>query len=964
MKIFLIAISCAACFAAGAQVSFSRMPNQPPANMYSVVTDPASGDIYACTLNSILRSVDQGASWTQVANPAMNLVNVLYFSATGQLYAGGTANNVSLLNGITKYNKVSNTWTVMSGSPLNVTTITDDGAGNVYAGTGSTGNTLPNPVNFGTGVYLFNGTTWSAMNTGMANLTGYSVLPFIKDLKILSNGNMVAATYGNGVIKYNAGSWSQYGTGLTNSNVNCLFINASNNLFAGTDVNVCALNGTLWNNTSTGLTANKPVRALIADASGTMYAGLGFYVYQKGSIKGEIFYSTNNAALWQNAAAGFNSTGVVSMALHSSGTIFAAANGIWKTASPNNWTYAMATIPVANNTHQMIQNQQGDWFAICRNSGGAVPGCAGVFRSTDKGVTWVSINNGINCQKIDVILADSQGWLWLATKEFIGASLNPAFGNPELYYSADNGNTWIKENTIETTSDGFNQMAEDGQGRLFVTESFNGLSTNISSSTSHGAFLNNLQPPPNNGGKSFGLAINSQHHIFHGTETTPGLYRSTANGVPGSFVSLATPGVGYAPNGNVGVFIDPYTDYIFCDGTHGLYNSTVLSKSILGSTNIDNGTNMFIFNNLPDYVSLTSVIFDNNHHGYFSINGSPLTTGGLYTASAPWDSTTVFNRVISNGALSYYFNGFMIDDCGYLYGVGGGISRSGLPVNTPLQSTLVYPANAANGIPVTPVLIWSHKCIPDSFRLQIATDSLFTAIVADQPGITTTNYTVLPGTLLANKKYYWRVYAVNTAGVGKWSTVNNFTTTSTLAVRYISFNGKYNDSRNTTDLAWTTVNETNNHHFDIEKSTGGIVFTVIGTIPASSASNTQNTYQFNDNAPLAGSNFYRIRQVDFDGKYSYSKIITVTVKNMTGELVIFPNPVKDISTLQLPALSVTGYSIVIRNEAGAIIFSTKSKMNEKTIDLDMRQFSPGLYSIRVTNIRTGASTGKKMVKTE
>ena len=85
---------------------------------------------------------------------------------------------------------------------------------------------------------------------------------------------------------------------------------------------------------------------------------------------------------------------------------------------------------------------------------------------------------------------------------------------------------------------------------------------------------------------------------------------------------------------------------------------------------------------------------------------------------------------------------------------------------------------------------------------------------------------------------------------------------------------------------------------------------------------------------------------------------------MTGELVIFPNPVKDISTLQLPALSVTGYSIVIRNEAGAVIFNTKSKMNEKTIDLDMRQFSPGLYSIRVTNIRTGASTGKKMVKTE
>jgi hypothetical protein len=333
-------------------------------------------------------------------------------------------------------------------------------------------------------------------------------------------------------------------------------------------------------------------------------------------------------------------------------------------------------------------------------------------------------------------------------------------------------------------------------------------------------------------------------------------------------------------------------------------------------------------------------------------------------ATAPWDSNTVFNRVISNGAFSYYFTSFMIDDCGYLYGVGGGISKSALPVNTPLQSTLVYPVNGATGIPLTPVLIWSHKCIPDSFRLQIATDSLFTAIVTDQPGIITTNYTVLPGSLLANKKYYWRVYAVNAAGVGKWSIVNNFTTISTLAVKYISFNGKYNDSRNTIDLAWTTVNETNDHHFDIEKNTGGIVFTVIGTIPALSASSTQNTYQFSDNTPFAGSNFYRIRQADTDGKYSYSTTITITVKNSTGELVISPNPVKDICTLQLPALSVNGYSIVISNAAGAVILRTSSKMNEKSIDLDLRQFSPGLYSIRVTDLRTGTSICKKIVKAE
>jgi hypothetical protein len=783
MKIFLTPFFILVSLAVHSQISFTRLPNQPPANIYSVVTDPATGDIYACTLNSIMKSTDQGVNWTQVANPAMNQVNVLYFSASGQLYAGGNANNITATNGVTKYNKGTNTWTVMPGSPLNVMTLTDDGIGNIYAGTGTTGNTLPNPVNFGTGIYLYNGISWATINTGLANLSSYPVLPFIKDLKILSNGNIIAATYGNGVLKYNGTTWSQYGSGLSNPYVNCLFINSSGTVYAGTDVNVSVLSGAVWNNSNIGLTVNKPVRTLIANAAGAMYAGLGFYVYQKGSIKGEIFYSTDNGAFWQNAATGFNSTSVVSMMLHSSGTVFAAANGLWKTASPNNWVFTMGSVPLANNTQQMVQNSQGDWFTICRNSSGAIPGCAGVFRSSDKGITWISINNGINCQRSDGILVDSQGWVWLTTKEFIGASLNPAFGNPELYYSSDNGNTWTKETTIESSSDGFNQMAEDGQGHLFVTASFNGVSTNISSSTNHGAFLNNLQPPPNNGGKSFGLAINSLHHVFHGTETTQGLYRSTANGAPGSFVSLATPGIGYAPNGNVNVFADPATNCLFLSGTHGLLNGTPLSKNILGSAGIDNGSNLFIFNNLPDYTSLTSMAFDNTGHCYLSLNGSVPSVIGLYSGTSPWNSNTPFTRVISSGTSSYFFNDFMIDDCGYLYGMGlsgGGISRSSLPVNTPLQSTLTAPANNATSISLTPGLSWTHQCMPDSFRLQIATDSLFVNILLNQGKITGTSFALPAGILVGANKFYWRVAAVNTAGAGKWSVVNNFSTSSVI----------------------------------------------------------------------------------------------------------------------------------------------------------------------------------------
>jgi len=199
-----------------------------------------------------------------------------------------------------------------------------------------------------------------AINTGMANLPGYAVLPFIKDLKILSNGDLAAATYGSGVIKYNSGTWSQYGTGLSNLYANCLYLTTAGTLFVGTDAGVNTLVGTAWSQASTGLTANKPVRAIVADASGTMYAGLGFYVYQKGSIVGELFYSTNSGALWQTAGAGFNSTSVVCLAATSPGAVFAAACGLWQTTGPNNWLFTMTGVPLANNVLQTVKNQQGD----------------------------------------------------------------------------------------------------------------------------------------------------------------------------------------------------------------------------------------------------------------------------------------------------------------------------------------------------------------------------------------------------------------------------------------------------------------------------------------------------------------------------------------------------------------------------------------------------------------------------
>jgi hypothetical protein len=934
-----------------AQISFTPLSNQPPPNMYSVVTDPATGDEYACSNNVIFKSVNQGGTWAKIANSGMNQLNVLYFTPSGQMYAGGDRTNATPYYGIKKYDKVANTWSTMVGSPQNVTTILEDASSNLYAGTGTTANINPNPINFGTGVYIFNGTTWATANTGMSNLTGYSVLPTIKDLKLLSNGDIVAATYGNGVLKYNSGTWSQYGTSLSNLYANCLFISASSLLYVGTDGGVNLLSGSSWATAKNGLPANKPVRALVANSSGHIFAGLGYYMHQKGSIAGEIYYTTNNGSLWQNAGAGFNSTSVFSLAVNINNVVFAAACGIWQAPSANSWANGMANTSVANITNQMVFNAQGDLFVMCSNPINSTPGSGGVFKSSDKGLTWTSINNGINCQKLTVIFVDSHGWLWLGGKQFLGNSPNPAYGNTELYKSSDNGATWTQDLSILNAGASYTQIMEDQLGKLYVGCAFGTANTNIATSLNHAAFDNTVNPPPNNGYYPYGMALNSLGHIFLGTEIN-GLMRSTANGAAGSFVSIST---STGPVGNVTVQIDPYTDFIFSVGIHGQTNGVQIPKLSWGSTAVDNGTNMFTFNSLPDYTALGIAAFDNRGNGYFNINSTDiLNVGGLYMGSAPWTSTTTFTRLLSGiSTLSYYFTDYMIDDCGYLYGMsagGAGVYKSTTLVNTPLPSTLTAPINNAINTSLTPTLNWTPKCMPDNFRLQIAADALFTTIIVDQSAIVATNFTVSTA-LNSNTKYYWRVYGVNTAGVGKWSNVNNFTTTTALPLTLIDFKGNYKKYEGF-ELKWQTANEENVSHFMIEKSSEvANKFAPIGEVKALGHSATPQYYSFLDAQPSL-LNYYRLKIMDNDGQIQYSKILSFSGnKTSKDKVALYPNPVTNVLNVSLNTKDFQRATVSISDISGRILttqFKSGNNADNSLFIFNTEKFMNGFYAIIVT----------------
>lgn len=121
---------------------------------------------------------------------------------------------------------------------------------------------------------------------------------------------------------------------------------------------------------------------------------------------------------------------------------------------------------------------------------------------------------------------------------------------------------------------------------------------------------------------------------------------------------------------------------------------------------------------------------------------------------------------------------------------------------------------------------------------------------------------------------------------------------SSLPVSLLSFSGRQVSGK--VMLNWVAAQERNAYFFSIEKSNDGSHFESIGRLPARNSSG-ENSYSFIDTSSFSGAVvYYRLRQVDLDGKFVYSHIISIRGVNTTKGLVtVFPNPVSDIIQLQL-----------------------------------------------------------------
>jgi glucuronoarabinoxylan endo-1,4-beta-xylanase len=169
---------------------------------------------------------------------------------------------------------------------------------------------------------------------------------------------------------------------------------------------------------------------------------------------------------------------------------------------------------------------------------------------------------------------------------------------------------------------------------------------------------------------------------------------------------------------------------------------------------------------------------------------------------------------------------------------------------------------------------------------------------------------------------------------------------SALPVRLGMFTAKAIE--NTVRLDWTTHNETGNAGFDIERSSDAVRFTKIGFVKGYGNSQTDNHYNWTDTSVLNGINYYRLKQNDLDGKYAYS--IIRSVKNGHAQpVIIYPNPVKNILTLDLKGNRTEG-ALSILNVMGQKVIQSQLIRSEKT-DIDVSRLSPGIYFYSIGNFK-------------
>ncbi len=166
-------------------------------------------------------------------------------------------------------------------------------------------------------------------------------------------------------------------------------------------------------------------------------------------------------------------------------------------------------------------------------------------------------------------------------------------------------------------------------------------------------------------------------------------------------------------------------------------------------------------------------------------------------------------------------------------------------------------------------------------------------------------------------------------------------------------------------LRWATASESNNSHFSVERSTNAEVFESIGLVQGAGNSSELLLYQFSDDRPYSGNNFYRIRQVDFSGTYDFSEIVRVPFEQKEDlNLNLYPNPVgsNQILRIEVSGINEVMGTLTLYNSKGQLMLEKQVSANTQTLDWQLPSLPKGVYFIKLFNGSNKSTTKRLLIR--
>ncbi len=171
-----------------------------------------------------------------------------------------------------------------------------------------------------------------------------------------------------------------------------------------------------------------------------------------------------------------------------------------------------------------------------------------------------------------------------------------------------------------------------------------------------------------------------------------------------------------------------------------------------------------------------------------------------------------------------------------------------------------------------------------------------------------------------------------------------------LPIQLISFGAKCIDNKVT--LAWTTASEINNAYFSLERTKDGQSFEKVLDYPGAGTSNNLKFYQVFDENPLFENSYYRLKQTDYDGKFTYSDIISVSCDhNNNFNLISVLQAQSDDIEINFVAEEGESYSYNLYNLSGQVLkqFSGNAISGLNSIHINNEDLTAGLYLVVLQN---------------